>query len=116
MQKVADLRAGWEHEKAAEKAASEKKAKRNKVAEAPDADDALFPEVEGDEPAAPATNTNLFDDSDDDSDAENEPDSKGGDEKAMESEEKPEKPAAETTQQDLFGDSSDEDEESDEEL
>jgi hypothetical protein len=112
MRKVEDLRAGWEFEKASEKAASEKKTKKNKVA--PDAEDeGLFPEEGEDTQEAPPSTANLFDDSDE-SDAE--PSKREDDAgKSAETEEKAtEEPAVETTQQDLFGDSSDG--ESDEEL
>jgi hypothetical protein len=119
MQKVDDLRAGWEQEQAAVKAASEKKGKKNKVA--PDAEDGLFPEEDAEQEAAPST-ANLFEDSDSD-DSDNEGDQAKGEEKteddAAEKTTEGEAPAeasapAAPTQEDLFGDSSDED--SDEEL
>jgi hypothetical protein len=70
MRKVEDLRAGWDHKKASEKAVAEKKSTKNKAPKAPDAaDDDLFPEE--DEQPAPASTENLFDDSDD-SDVEQE--------------------------------------------
>lgn len=133
MKKVEDLRADWESARAA---AAEKKAKKGKTAEAPDAADALFEDEDG---AAPST-ANLFDDSDEsddeeaktengedskatatqetakpdlfgDSDSDNDDDSANANESKENATGKAE---TTTTQQDLFGDSSDE--ESDEEL
>ena len=111
MKKVEDLRAGWDNEKAAKAAAAEKKAKKNK--EAPDEEEALFPEQE----AAP-TAQDLFDDSDEESDAEGAKPEDSAEKSAAETKEEEksaEEAPAETTRQDLFGDSSDE-EQSDEEL
>ena len=120
MMKVDDLRAGWEQEKAATQAASEKKGKKNKIA--PDAeDDELFPEDDADQEAAPST-ANLFEDSDSD-DSDNDGGGAAGEHTPADAADKPsdgdalpvDDPAtAATTQEDLFGDSSDE--ESDEEL
>mmetsp|Transcript_40299 Transcript_40299/g.97305 ORF Transcript_40299/g.97305 Transcript_40299/m.97305 type:complete len:1294 (+) Transcript_40299:108-3989(+) len=125
MSKIQDLQAGWEMEKAA---TEQKKTKKAKTAEAPPAEDVLFPEEE-----EPVNTKNLFEDSDDsDNEAEkpksdeapaSKPDGTtqedlfGAD--SSDDEDVPAKPnvASEgkknTTQEELFGDSSDE---SDEEL
>ena len=108
MRQVEELRAAWEQEQAAKKAAAEsRKAKKNKSGEAPPAEDSgMFQ----DEDVAPVATDNLFEDSDD-SDDEQEQQKPAGDNPDGAAA----KPAAaDTTQKDLFGDSSDSD--SDEEL
>ena len=66
MKQVEDLKAGWEQEKSAAKAAADKK-KKNKVGEAPDADD---DDLVPDEPAAAQGAPDLFGDTDDESEGE----------------------------------------------
>lgn len=113
MKKVEDLRVGWE---VAEKAATNRKSKKDKPAEAPDVEeDGLSAEEEADDQAAPSV-ANLFDDSDDESDTEGATLKEDtAEEKSGEAESKPsEEPVA--TQEDLFGDDSSDEEESDEEL
>ena len=107
MQKVDDLRSGWEREQEQAKAKAEStKRSQNK---APASNEFIdnsqqLEEEDGDAPAA--STANLFNDSSD----EDEPEKK--EEEKVDEETK--EIAAETSQQDLFGDSSDE--ESDEEL
>jgi hypothetical protein len=117
MQKVEDLRSGWEREQASAKAEKEKQVQKSK---SPAADDMIVPDdvtIEEETEAAPS-GAALFDDSDD-SDAEEHGES---DKPAVSAEvggisidkDDATEEAAKTTQQDLFGDS--EDDESDEEL
>ncbi len=107
MQKVEDLRSGWEAEQTQAKAAAEKRGQK-KAPAAPEFID-NSEQLEEDTGDAPAPSTaGLFDDSDSDDD-----DDMG--KKEEETVDKETKEIAEkTSQQDLFGDSSDE--ESDEEL
>lgn len=108
MRQVEDLQAGWEQEKNKEKAAAEKKTKKIKNVQAPDAEEAgLFPEEEEEEQRATTTATDLFGESDE-SDGEDFTPKTGSDN------EKADAPAVQTTQQDLFGSSDESD--SDEEL
>ena len=108
MQKVEDLRSGWEAEQAKAKEAA---AAKRSASKAPPADNFISndEQLEEDTPAVPST-ANLFNDSSDEEDNDDEPEKKDDD--AVDEETK--EVAAKTTQQDLFGDSSDE--ESDEEL
>ena len=105
MEQIEKLRAGWEQEQAAAKAAKENKGKKAKIA--PDASE-LFEDDDENPPTAPSTKE-LFEDSDSD---EDEP--TGGEAKASEEGKEEAPTAAPPTKEDLFGDSSDED--SDEEL
>jgi hypothetical protein len=116
MQKVDDLRSGWELEQALAKADKEKRAQKSKV---PAVDDLIVPDdapIEEEEVAPIAAA--LFEDSDDsDADDQGESEKAAAPEKigAKSSDKEDEtEVAADTTHQDLFGDSGDE--ESDEEL
>lgn len=110
MRKLEDLRSEWEVQQTTAKAASEKRAQKNK---APEADDIIVPDdlpLEEEDTAQNATS--LFDDSDD-SDAEQDNATSDASPPKHEMKERKQDPV-ETTHKDLFGDSSDDD--SDEEL
>jgi len=93
MAKVQDLQAGWEIEKAAGEQKKSKKAKA--TAEAPPAEEVLFPEED-----EPVNTKNLFEDSDDSDNEAEKP----------KSDEAPASKPDGTTQEDLFGEASSDDE------
>ena len=97
MQKVEELRSGWQEEQEQAKASKEKKSKKGK------GDAASHPELEEEEEAPAATRHGLFDDDSDESDAE----VPAAATATSESKEEGAEQATAPTQNDLFGDSDD---------